>query len=65
MFGQVDKMVSEGNDVMLSETTPFNPISPYAVSKVSAFYLCKYYRQVYGLKIVTAIGFNHESPFRN
>ena len=40
-------------------------MSPYAVSKVSAYHICSYYKRVYGLKICTAISFNHESPMRN
>ena len=51
--------------MFLTEKTKFNPVSPYAVSKVSAYYLCKYYKKVYNMQIVTAIGFNHESPLRN
>ena len=50
---------------VLNEKTPFNPVSPYGVSKVSAYYICKYYREAFGLKIVTAISFNHEGPFRH
>ena len=37
---------------MLSEKTQFNHVSTYAVYKENAFYLCKYYVQIYGLKIV-------------
>lgn len=47
-----------------SETTPFNPQSPYGLSKVAAFYLTKMYRS--GFKVFAANGilFNHESPRR-
>tara|TARA_B100000123_G_scaffold269095_1_gene244664 strand:+ start:63 stop:1154 length:1092 start_codon:yes stop_codon:yes gene_type:complete len=47
-----------------SETTPFNPLSPYACAKVNAFYLTKCYRESYGLFSCNGILFNHESPRR-
>jgi GDPmannose 4,6-dehydratase len=40
-------------------------MSPYAVSKISAFYMVGYFRRVYGMYICTAISFNHESPLRH
>ncbi len=47
-----------------SETTPFHPRSPYAVSKVAAHYYAVNYREAYGLFISSGILFNHESPRR-
>jgi GDPmannose 4,6-dehydratase len=47
-----------------NETTPFNPRSPYAVAKASAFWLVNNYREAYGLFACTGLLFNHESPFR-
>jgi GDPmannose 4,6-dehydratase len=47
-----------------SETTPFQPRSPYAVSKVAAHMFAVNYREAYGLFIVNGILFNHESPRR-
>ena len=38
--------------------------SPYAVSKVSAFYFTRYYRQAFGIHASVAIFYNHESPRR-
>lgn len=46
------------------EDTPFHPVSPYAVSKVAAFWHAVGYRQSYGLHVVNGILFNHESPRR-
>ncbi len=46
------------------ETTPFNPRSPYACSKIFGFYLTKFYREAYGLFAANGILFNHESPRR-
>lgn len=47
-----------------SETTPFYPRSPYGVAKLYAFWICKNYRESYGMFISNGILFNHESPRR-
>jgi GDPmannose 4,6-dehydratase len=47
-----------------SETTPFHPRSPYAVSKVFAFGMTVNYREAYDLFAANGILFNHESPRR-
>ena len=47
-----------------SETTPFYPRSPYAVSKVAAHWYAVNYREAYGLFISNGILFNHESERR-
>lgn len=46
------------------EITPFNPQSPYGLSKVFAFHITKIYRQSYNLFASNGILFNHESPRR-
>jgi GDPmannose 4,6-dehydratase len=46
------------------ETTPFNPVSPYAAAKLYAYYMTKIYREGYGLYATNGILFNHESPRR-
>jgi GDPmannose 4,6-dehydratase len=46
------------------ETTPLNPQSPYAISKVFAHYLTQNYRNSYGMYATSGILFNHESPLR-
>ena len=51
-------------EIPQSETTPFNPISPYAAAKLYAYYMVKCYREGYGLYTVNGILFNHESPRR-
>jgi len=45
-------------------STPFNPQSPYAVSKTAAFYMCSVYRQAYGINIYCGVLYNHESHRR-
>jgi GDPmannose 4,6-dehydratase len=57
MFGEV-------KDVPQREETPFNPRSPYGVSKVFAYWLTKVYRDAYGIFASNGILFNHESPRR-
>lgn len=47
-----------------SETTPFNPRSPYGAAKLYAHSMIRIYRQHYGLFACSAILFNHESPRR-
>jgi len=47
-----------------SETTPFYPRSPYAVSKVAAHWFGINYREAYRIFVANGILFNHESPRR-
>ena len=47
-----------------NEATPFQPRSPYAVSKVAAHFYAVNYREAYGMFICNGILFNHESPRR-
>jgi len=47
-----------------SESTPFEPRSPYACAKVFAHQLAQNYREAYGMFICCGILFNHESPRR-
>ena len=47
-----------------NEETPFNPQSPYACSKLMAYYLTRYYRDAFGIFACNAILYNHESPRR-
>jgi GDPmannose 4,6-dehydratase len=57
MFGKVQ-------EVPQRETTPFYPRSPYAVSKVFAYWATVNYRESYNLYACNGILFNHESPRR-
>jgi len=47
-----------------TETTPFYPRSPYAVAKLYAYWMCRNYREAYGMFTCNGILFNHESPLR-
>ena len=47
-----------------TENTPFYPRSPYAVSKLYAYWITVNYREAYGIYACNGILFNHESPVR-
>jgi len=47
-----------------NENETFSPLSIYALGKVTAYYACQMYRDVYNLKIYNAIFYNHESEIR-
>jgi GDPmannose 4,6-dehydratase len=51
-------------EIPQKETTPFYPRSPYAVAKLYAFWICRNYREAYGIYACNGILFNHESPLR-
>jgi GDPmannose 4,6-dehydratase len=46
------------------ESTPFRPCSPYAISKLFAYWTTVNYRESYGIFAVNGILFNHESERR-
>jgi GDPmannose 4,6-dehydratase len=47
-----------------NEETPFEPISPYGISKLFAHWATLDYRKQYGIFACSGICFNHESPRR-
>jgi GDPmannose 4,6-dehydratase len=47
-----------------SESTPFEPQSPYAAAKAYAFYMTRNYREGYNMFACNGVLFNHESPRR-
>lgn len=46
----------------LSEEQPLNPVSPYAISKVAAEQICRFYHVNHSVPIVIARSFNHSGP---
>jgi GDPmannose 4,6-dehydratase len=56
-FGDTGKIPAD-------EKTLFQPRSPYAVAKSTAFWLVNNYRETYNIHASTGILFNHESPLR-
>ncbi len=45
--------------------TPMHPLSPYAISKATAFWTVANYRESYGLFACNGVLFNHESKLRD
>ncbi|XKT74489.1 MAG: GDP-mannose 4,6-dehydratase [Patescibacteria group bacterium UBA2163] len=62
--GSTSELYGKVIETPQTETTPFYPCSPYAVSKQYAHWMCKNYRESYGMFICSGILFNHESPRR-
>src|SRR5438128_2532304 len=50
------------DELPVRETNPLRPLSPYAVSKVTADLMGYQYHRSYGLEIVRARAFNHAGP---
>jgi len=57
LYGRVEKTPQR-------EDTPFQPVSPYAVAKLFAYWTAVNYRDSYGIYACNGILFNHESPRR-
>ena len=58
------ELFGEIQDKKQSEKTRFYPKSPYATSKLFAYWITKNYRESYGIFASNGILFNHESPRR-
>jgi GDPmannose 4,6-dehydratase len=63
-FAGSSEMFGNAIEVPQTENTPFQPRSPYGISKLAGFHLTRNYREAYGLFGVSGILFNHESPRR-
>ena len=65
-FAASSEMFGNVLEVPQTEKTPFNPRSPYGVSKVAGYHLSHYHRNHPNIKQFAACGilFNHESPRR-
>jgi GDPmannose 4,6-dehydratase len=63
-FAGTSEMFGNAPESPQTEETPFNPRSPYGVSKVAGVHLARNYREAYGLFAVVGILFNHESERR-
>lgn len=58
------EMYGEPIQVPQNEKTPFAPRSPYAASKLYAYWITVNYREAYSIHASNGILFNHESPIR-
>jgi len=63
-FAATSEMFGDVLETPQKEETPFNPVSPYARSKVEGFYLTSNAREHNQLFACSGILFNHESPRR-
>jgi len=63
-FAASSEMFGKAKESPQNENTPFNPRSPYGISKVAGYYLTKNYREVHNFWACSGILFNHESPRR-
>jgi GDPmannose 4,6-dehydratase len=61
--GSTECFGDTGNGIA-NESTQFNPRSPYAVAKASAYWTVANYRDAYGMFACTGILSNHDSPLR-
>lgn len=57
MYGMVDNLP-------VTISTPMHPLSPYAISKCTAYWIVVNYRESYGLHASNGVLFNHESYLR-
>jgi GDPmannose 4,6-dehydratase len=57
-------MFGKAREFPQTETTPFNPRSPYAAAKVFSYWITNNYREAYDMFACNGILFNHESPRR-
>lgn len=58
------EMFGNASESPQSESTPFNPRTPYGAAKLYAHSMVNVYRRNFGLFACSAILFNHESPRR-
>jgi GDP-4-dehydro-6-deoxy-D-mannose reductase len=54
--------VVDARHIPITEEAPFNPVSPYAVARVSQELLSRIYANGYGMDIVITRSFNHIGP---
>lgn len=59
-FQPVSVTVFGTSNAPVTEDTPLNPMSPYAVCKAAAWLACKHYRREHGLHVCCGVMGNHE-----
>ena len=63
-FAATSELYGQPKTTPQNEDTPFEPRSPYAVSKLAGYWTVKTYRDAYNLYMSSGILFNHESEMR-
>ena len=58
------EMYGNSKALPINEKTIFEPVNPYGVAKLYAYWITKLYRNAYGMYASNGILFNHESPRR-
>lgn len=58
MFGSL------GPEGRFSETTPYDPLSPYSASKAASYHLVRACHQTYGLPVVLTNCSNNQGPWQ-
>ena len=58
------ELYGNSQENLQNELTPFYPRSPYAASKLFAYWISVNYREAYNIFACNGILFNHESPVR-
>ncbi len=58
------EMFGNSKALPINEKTIFEPVNPYGVAKLYAYWMTKLYRNAYGMYATNGILFNHESPRR-
>jgi GDPmannose 4,6-dehydratase len=58
------EMYGKQENLPITESSKFNPLNPYAMSKVLSHQICEQYRHAYNLFVSCGILFNHESILR-
>ena len=59
------EMCGNVNSLPITENSTLYPVSPYAVSKCTSFWLTVNYRESFDMFCTSGISFNHESYLRN
>jgi GDPmannose 4,6-dehydratase len=62
LSGSAMQFKNNGNPI--DESTPFNALSPYSVSRIHSVYAARYYRSKFNLNVYIGYLFNHDSPRR-
>ena len=62
IFASSAAIYGDTTEIPIKETTPLNPKTPYAISKISGEYYCKSFLELYGLETVSLRFFNVFGP---